>query len=251
MPSVLVLQADALDPPDLIGERLEAQGIAMTTLHTNEGERAGPRGLAADGLLIMGGPQSVTDAAHGEMIEDMAEAVRRFHGAGRPVLGVCLGGQVVAHALGGRVRRVGELQFGFLEVSLGPEAAGDPLLGSLPARSRVFCWHEDCFSLPADAVHLARSDRVDNYGFRVGSTTYGFQCHFEFTAAGLDRAISRGGHFVPKNLGARGEALLASYPRDRDRHLPGANRFGTAIADAWGAMVLAAADARRATAEAM
>jgi GMP synthase-like glutamine amidotransferase len=240
MTSVLVLVPDRWDPPDLVGESLTARGIGMHIVYPHEGERPAPAALDADGLVIMGGPQSVTDPAHSALFDDMCETVRRFHQRRRPVLGVCLGGQVVAHAFGAEVRRVGELQFGFLDVKSRTPAAGDALFGSQPAQSKIFCWHEDCFALPDKAVWLAESDRVPCYAFRMDERTYGFQCHFEFTRPTLDRLMERGAHLVPKNLGARGHALLRDLPAALDRHLPAANRFGAGISDRWADLVLEA-----------
>ena len=240
MTTVLALVPDRWDPPDLVGESLAARGIDVHIVYPHEGGRPNGRELAADGLVIMGGPQSVTDPAHAAMFDDMATLVHRFHDTGRPILGVCLGGQVVAHAFGAEVRRVGELQFGFLDIRTRDEAAADPLLGERPGTNKIFCWHEDCFGLPQGSVWLADSDRVPHYAFRMGDRTYGFQCHFEFTRPTLDRLMERGAHFVPKNLGARGVELVDALPQEIERHLQAANHYGAGLSDRWAELVLAA-----------
>jgi GMP synthase (glutamine-hydrolysing) len=246
MTAVLALVPDRWDPPDLVGESLAARGVDIHIVYPHEGGEPDAAQLDADGLIIMGGPQSVTDTAHAAMFADMARLVRRFHESGRPVLGVCLGGQVVAHAFGAEVRPVGELQFGFLDVRSRAPAVSDTLFGPEPAENKVFCWHEDCFALPDDAVWLAETSKVPHYAFRMGDRTYGFQCHFEFTRPTIDRLMERGSHLVPKNLGARGQALLQDLPNALERHLGEANRFGAGISDRWADLVLAAAAERRA-----
>lgn len=245
MTSVLVLVPDRWDPPDLVGESLSARGIDMHIVYPHEGERPTAAALDADGLVIMGGPQSVTDPAQSPLFEDMCATVHRFHERRSPVLGVCLGGQVVAHAFGAEVRRVGELQFGFLDVRSRSDASSDPLFGSQPVENKIFCWHEDCFALPENAVWLAETERVPYYAFRMGERTYGFQCHFEFTRPTLDRLMERGAHLVPKNLGERGHALIRELPVALDRHLSAANRFGAGVSDRWADLVLAASADRR------
>jgi GMP synthase (glutamine-hydrolysing) len=246
MTSVLVLVPDPWDPPDLVGQSLVARGIEMHVVYPAEGERPDESQFDADGLVVMGGPQSVIDPAHADLFDHLRQAVRHFHDSNRPVLGVCLGGQVVAHAFGAEVRRVGELQFGFLDIRSRPAAEADALLGPQPAANRIFCWHEDCFDLPDGAVWLAEADRVPHYAFRMGPRTYGFQCHFEFTRPTLDALIERGAHLVPKNLGAKGSALIEQLPAEIERHLTTANRFGAGISDRWAELVLEAS-AERAT----
>ncbi|MEX1109281.1 MAG: type 1 glutamine amidotransferase [Dongiaceae bacterium] len=245
MTSVLALVPDRWDPPDLVGESLAARGIDIHIVYPHEGGRPTPRELDADGLVIMGGPQSVTDPAHAALFADMTDLVHQFHDTGRPVLGVCLGGQVVAHAFGAEVRRVGELQFGFVDVRTREDAASDSLFGPQPGASKIFCWHEDCFALPDNAVWLAEADRVPHYAFRMGPHTYGFQCHFEFTRPTLDKLMERGSYLVPKNLGARGQTLIENLPAELDRHLAAANRFGRGISDRWAALVLEASAERQ------
>jgi GMP synthase (glutamine-hydrolysing) len=244
--SVLAIVPDRWDPPDLVGDSLVARGVEIHTVYPHEGGRPSAQELDADGLVIMGGPQSVTDPKHRAMFDDLAELVHRFHDTGRPVLGVCLGGQVVADAFRAEVRPVGELQFGFLDVTSRQDAADDALFGPEPDRNKIFCWHEDRFDLPNGAVWLAQSPRVPFYAFRMGQRSYGFQCHFEFTRGTIDRLMERGAHLVPKNLGARGDALLRELPAAIEAHLAGANRFGAGISDRWADLVLAAAAERRA-----
>ena len=233
MTRVLVLQSDVLSHAALVGDRLAARGVELLVRRTDLGDPVTDEDRAADGLIVLGGPQSVLDDKHAGMMNGMAGLVRHFHDSERPVLGVCLGIQVIAAAFGAPVSRARELQFGFLPIRFSDAAKDDPLLRAHHPERRAFCWHEDCAALPDGAVHLAATDEIPNYGFRIGRTTYGFQCHFEVTRDSLGRMLDRGRHFVPKNLGARGARMIAEIDSDIDAHLEGANAFGAALTDAW------------------
>ncbi|MEZ5863070.1 MAG: type 1 glutamine amidotransferase [Geminicoccaceae bacterium] len=109
----------------------------------------------------------------------LLETIRRFTAAGRPVLGICLGGQLIARALGGRVIEGARGEFGFVELSGRPAAPDDPLLAGTALPVSVMQWHEDHFELPPGAVHLLASDICPAQAFRAGRATWGFQCHLE------------------------------------------------------------------------
>ena len=239
MTNVLILQPDPFDPPALIGDCLARRGIEMRIRRSDLGARVGSDDGDADGLIILGGEQSVLDPGHAGMFTDMYGAVRRCHTQGRPVLGICLGAQVVARAFGAPVRALDELRFGFLPVRLRADAVPDPLLDGQEPEPRIFCWHEDCFDLPEGALHLAETAQVPAYGFRLGALTYGFQCHFEYSRDSLDTVLDVAGHVVPRHLGPRGVELIEDMPAQIVRHMAGAARFGTAIGDAWADLVLA------------
>ena len=107
----------------------------------------------------------------------MREAVE----AGRPFLGVCLGVQLLAAALGARVYAAERPEVGLLEVELTAEGRADPLFAGLDDRLVSLQWHGDTFDLPAGAVRLARSPTVPNQAFRAGERAYGVQFHLEVT----------------------------------------------------------------------
>jgi GMP synthase (glutamine-hydrolysing) len=138
------------------------------------------------GLVVLGGPMSADQTdRHGHLGYER-EAIRRAVGLGIPVLGICLGAQLIALSLGGRSLRGRTPVFGWSAVS--PTAAGreDPLIGHFKGRERIFQWHSDTFALPPDCVHLARSRACEQQAFRYGDHVYGFQFHLE-----ADRALIR------------------------------------------------------------
>ena len=98
------------------------------------------------------------------------------------MLGICLGGQLLARALGAEVRPAERLEAGWLEIEPTPEAAGDALLAHLRAPVGVYQWHTDVFDLPDGAVRLARSEQSENQAFRYGERAWGLQFHPEVDA---------------------------------------------------------------------
>jgi GMP synthase-like glutamine amidotransferase len=137
-----------------------------------------PRALVALG----GSPCALDDAAH-PFLASSREALRRALGR-VPVLGVCLGAQLLAQAVGGRVHRGAAPELGWFEVERTPASRGDPLFGALPARFTPFSWHDDAIELPAaGATLLARSRVAPVQAFRCGEVAYGLQFHLELDAS--------------------------------------------------------------------
>jgi GMP synthase (glutamine-hydrolysing) len=132
---------------------------------------------AHDGIIVMGGPQSAND-------EEMVAEFRFLQQAldmRTPVLGICLGAQLIAKALGAHVYRNREKEIGWAPVYLTDAADGDPVFGGLPSPSTFFHWHSETFMLPPGAVSLAYSDKCRQQAFRFRETVYGIQFHPEIT----------------------------------------------------------------------
>lgn len=139
----------------------------------------------ADALLSLGGDQSVRDIAQYDYlvaeVDLLCAAVQR----GMPVLGVCLGGQLLAHALGGTVERMQVRMVEWAEVSRLPAADGDPVFGGLPEKVRALHWNEDAFSVPDGAVELLSRAGPGGEAFRYGESAWGIQFHPEADETGL------------------------------------------------------------------
>lgn len=131
-----------------------------------------------DGLIVLGGPMSVND--HLSYLRAEMEMLCAEVSRGRPVLGICLGAQLLARALGAEVRRNPVKEIGWYEIECTPAGLGDRLLGEV-SRETVFHWHGETFELPAGAELLATSERCRNQAFRVGERAYGLQFHLEVT----------------------------------------------------------------------
>jgi GMP synthase (glutamine-hydrolysing) len=167
-----------------------------------------------DAVLVFGGAMHVDqEERHGWLREENA-LLQRFLAEGVPTFGVCLGGQLVAKALGAPVRRMPSPEIGWFDVDLTPEAANDPVFAGLPERFTAFQWHSYCFELPEDGFVLARNDRCLQ-GFRVGSA-WGIQFHPEVTPEDLAEWLrtadpEEDGPIDVEALRAESEARIAGW----------------------------------------
>ncbi len=165
----------------LIAPALESQSVQIDYVDLYRDFSACPDPAAYSGLLFLGGPMSVNDDLpyiHRER-ETIVTAVARR----QPVLGICLGSQLIAQALGARVYRNAGKEIGWYPVHFAEAAAQDPLLRGVASHQEIFHWHGETFDLPPGAVHLAWSEACRNQAFRVGNLIYGFQFHLEVTPA--------------------------------------------------------------------
>jgi GMP synthase-like glutamine amidotransferase len=169
---------------------------------------------AYDWLIAMGGPMSVNDELTLPWLQGEKRAIAAAIDAGKTVLGVCLGAQLIASALGAAVTPNREREIGWFEIERVADPATHPLARALPPRTEVFHWHGETFALPASAVHLARSEACDAQAFAIGGRVVGLQFHLETTpesAAALVRHCPedlRAGRWVQS-----GDAMLGDPAR--------------------------------------
>ena len=141
-------------------------------------------------LIILGGPMGVYEQDKYPFIEKELSLIRKARDAKLPVIGICLGSQMVAQALGGRVYKGGTKEIGWYDIHFTSQAPHDSLFASVeavkgnPATMKVFQWHGDTFDLPGDAVVLAGSQLYANQAFRI-DTIYGLQFHIEIREADI------------------------------------------------------------------
>jgi len=223
MARALAIQHVGAEPPNLIAAALEAAGIHLDVARVDRGDAVPVDAAELSALVIMGGPMSVSDAGRLAHLRDEMRLVESALEHGTPVLGVCLGSQILAHVLGARVAPAGFLELGWLPVSLMPGAAGDPLLGACPPRFNALHWHGDALELPRGAVHLARSDRTEVQAFRSGSA-WGLLFHLEVDAAQVEEMARAFADEVGR--GGSSTAVLAEGAR---RETPASRRIGDEV----------------------
>lgn len=217
-------------------------GIVRCRPHTGQTLPAGHDGF--DALVVMGGAQSAVDDAAHPYLPVLAALMRAFGDAGKSVLGICLGSQLLARGYGGE-NRIGQArEFGWCEVRLTPEGKADPVAAAAPAAFRIFHWHNDTFTLPDDAVLLATNGTVANQAFRIGRAVYGMQFHFEASRAVVDHWAAT----FPEQIERMSPGWLAARASLAAEKGPSADAAGLALARAWVATIKAdaAGDSRQA-----
>lgn len=234
----LVIVNDPVAPSGSIGEAIIANGDAYDIIMPNEeyasfAPLAYP-GIPADpgdyaGLIILGGPMSANEDAVYPYLKPLMELVRRFHDNERPVLGVCLGAQIIARVIGGGVSPMGKLESGFVELTCTDADADDPVFLALDTSFTVFENHFEAISLPAGAVNLVTGGACEVQAFRYGAKTYGLQFHMEVTVD-IVREWMR--HFGA-TLYAAEPKLLSTLEADFARYQEGQKAIAHTIISAW------------------
>ncbi len=182
MAILLVIQHVAHERLGTFEQGFKRAGCALRPLNIFE-RPSWPALDGIDGVVSMGGPQSVYDRAKHPWIVDELRMLRRAVDRGVPVLGICLGAQMLAAALGASVTKNPQKEIGWYPVMREPGAAGDPLLDGFGQTETVFQWHGDTFALPPGAVRLASSPLCREQAFRYQDLAWGLQFHVEVTEA--------------------------------------------------------------------
>jgi GMP synthase-like glutamine amidotransferase len=228
---LLVVQHTPGGGPGRLGDWLTEDGVTLDVIHAYEGQPL-PRRLEHQGVLVLGGGHLPDDDTSAPWLAATRALVAEALAGSVPVLGICLGGQLLAHVAGGTVRgRYGRPEVGSTPLTLRAEADTDPLLRGQPRRVTAVEHHVDAITaLPPGAVWLAESEHCPYQAFRVGDTAWGVQFHPEADAARVrswdsERLRARG--LDPEELvrtAERDEPAAAVVWREVARRFAGAVR---------------------------
>ena len=215
---LLVVQHVDHEDAALVGELARQRGLTLEILRPDRGDPLpDPRACANSIALVLGGPMSVNDRDQPGMdwLRQELNWLRAWHKQRLPVLGICLGAQLLAVASGGSVQplQVGAPPQQLKELGLGAihwvaDPSDEALLKGQPSSSLVLHWHGDRIQLPADATLLGSSLHCAEQVFRIGAHAIGLQCHLEINRDTLQRWIANDHTYVMSALGPEGPERL-------------------------------------------
>jgi len=195
MPRLLVCQHVPHEILGTLNPLLKSAGFRIRYVNFGRHPDAAPSLEGYQGLVVLGGPMSVNETPEHAHLTTEMRLIETALEKDLPVLGICLGAQLVAKTLGAEVYRNDEKEIGWYDVAPTANAAGDPLVGHFDRSEKIFQWHGDTFNLPAGAVHLAASRRCEQQAFRYGENVYALQFHLEVDEPMIERWLN-----VPENV---------------------------------------------------
>lgn len=161
-----------------------------------------------DWLVIMGGPMGVYDRHQYPWLDLETDFIRRVIEQSKVVIGICLGAQLIAKALGSKIYRGAHPEIGWFPVKINQQATSLNGLGFLPPEAVVFHWHQDTFEIPESATLLASSEAFPNQAFIYGSRVLALQFHFEMDYPALERMISNGSNELVESATVQSASLI-------------------------------------------
>jgi len=213
--SVYVFQHIACEDLGTFAAVLSRRGLGAEYVRLFAGDRIPPDAGNARALIFLGGSMSVNDAARLGYLAEEKAVIRAALAKSMPILGVCLGSQLLAAAAGARVYPASRPEIGWEAVSLTEDGRRDPVLSGLGNVGAVFHWHGETFDLPVGAVLLASSAITPHQAFRLGRRAYGLQFHLEVDAAMIGSWVAA----YRSDLGADPDAAAQRIADDTGRHI--------------------------------
>ena len=231
MSEVLIIQHQAGEGPGTIEEELLGAGHKVRKVRVDEGDKVPSEVGSLSGLVVMGGSMGVGDQGKLTHLKDEIALLKQFLVAEKPILGVCLGAQLLAAALGSEVG-AGEKEIGWIPVRKMPDAFKDTVLRRLPENFPALLWHGDHFPLPKGAAHLLSTDKCGCAAFRHGKKAYGLVPHLEMTAAMVDEMVAGS----RKELAAAG-VEAGQILEDTSEHAEPAEELARVMWRAWAGLL--------------
>lgn len=175
----MVFQHVAYELLGTLNPLLKQAGFRIRYLNFEREPELEPKIKNYNGLVILGGYMGAYEWKRFPHLKAEMRAIEEALEKDIPILGICLGAQLIAQTLGAKVQKHSEMEIGWTDVSLTAEGERDPVLAEFEKRQTIFHWHQDTFELPSEAEHLAHSRLCQNQAFRYGDKVYGFQFHLE------------------------------------------------------------------------
>ncbi|ESA33958.1 glutamine amidotransferase [Leptolyngbya sp. Heron Island J] len=224
---ILVIQNSIRDPIAILGEHLVSNGAELVNW-LPEQQPNQPQG-DFKGLIILGGYMNAHEDDKYPHLKHIVELIHQFHTENKPIMGICLGAQLIARAFGSQVYPHSKPELGFSPVKVIEPLATEPWLQNCPADLHIMQWHFDTFDLPGQSTLLMTNDICKHQAYRIGTNIYGFQFHLEVTP-----------DIINDWLTAKSDWINAHYPnldgqvQDQiNAHADGAATFAQQVAQHW------------------
>jgi GMP synthase (glutamine-hydrolysing) len=175
---ILIVEIDPEVPPGILTSLLDREGRRYEIARAHAGKRLGDA-IGPGAVVVLGGAMSTSEVDRFPFLNEVKRFMETVLGAGLPLLGICLGGQLLAEILGGKVVEKSFGERGLHEIHLTDEGRKDPMFFQMPEEFTVFQWHNDSFIPPSGTAFLARSALCPHQAFRYGKHAYGIQFHPE------------------------------------------------------------------------
>jgi len=176
----LIIKHVVIEGPGLIEYCLRKEKISYRIINLEGGDPL-PKLDPLNLIILLGGPMNVYEEDRYPFLKDEDLFIKETIQRGKFILGICLGAQLIAKALGAKVFKAPAKEIGWFDVSLTRIGLQDPLFSDLPKTFPVFQWHEDTFEIPRSAKLIATSSSVPHQAFRYANNAYGLQFHLEVT----------------------------------------------------------------------
>ncbi len=222
MRRLLVFQHVSFEILGTLHPLLKARGFRIRYANFGRHPHARPEIDRYNGLVVLGGPMNVDDLERHPHLAVEVALIQQAVDQGLPVLGICLGAQLIAKALGAPVHANGGKEIGWHDVSPTLAAKDDPLFWDFGEGEKIFQWHRDIFALPAGAVQLATSQTCPHQAFRYGTNVYGLQFHLEVDERLIERWLTVPVHCAELDEGRIDPAVIrheTTLYLHRARHL--------------------------------
>ena len=211
----MILQHVGHEPLGTLNPMLKAAGLRIRYINFARTPNIQPQLDGYDGLIVLGGPMAVYQADKFPHLKVEMKLIEEALKRDIPVLGICLGAQLIAATLGANVRKAKQWEMGWYDVELTDQGKKDPLFHIYQRSEKVFQLHQDEFEPPKTALHLAFSEMVQGQAFRYGDKVYGLQFHLEADQAMILRWLDRAEN---RDLMRRSSGLFSLDQLQADTH---------------------------------
>ena len=194
MRKIMVLQHVGHEPLGTLDPTLKSAGFRIRYINFARQPDIQPDIEGYNGLIVLGGPMGVYEAEVFPHLKVEMQVIERALNMDIPILGICLGAQLLAHVLGGQVSKGPQMELGWHDLHLTEHGKSDSLFQHYSPSEKIFQLHQDTFTPPKDSHHLAKSDLFEGQAFRFGKKVYGFQFHLEVDEPMIQRWLK-----VPSN----------------------------------------------------